>query len=513
MRNPPVVVLGVCSNMVFENPVVKEVVEKYRVIWALNHVSSLMSWDSETYMPREGVRERAIARAEISVLQQQLLLRPEFVELVDKASKQENLNDYEKGVVRVLQRAIRIAKSIPPKLLAEYSKTTQEATMVWREAKEKNDYGKFKPYLGKIVKLAREIADHLGWDEHPYDALLDLYEEGLRTRDVEKLFTPLEKEIKRIVDRVLSEERFPREHPLEKIKYERERMERVNHEILKLLGYPLGSRGRLDVSPHPFTVNMGVFDVRITTRYEGFDFKRTLLAVVHEFGHALYELQIDEKLSATPLASGVSMGVHEGQSRFWENIVGRSMEFIEIIYPILRENLDFIKDYKPEDLYLYFNTVRPSLIRTEADEVTYNLHIILRYRLEKQMLTGEISVDELPEHWNQYMEELLGIRPKTYSEGVLQDIHWSGGAIGYFPTYTLGNLVATQMKYHMLNDIDLYEAVRNKDFEKIKEWQREKIHKWGSTYAPKDLLKKAFGEEYEMKYLVRHLEEKYLGKQ
>ncbi len=496
--------------MVFENKIVKEIIEKYRVIWAINHASSLMGWDSEVYMPKEGVRERAVARAQLSVLSQQLLLRPEFIELVDKASQQEDLNEYERGVVRVLQRSIRIFKSLPPWIVAEYSKVTQEATMAWREAKEKNDYNIFKPYLGKIVELARKAADYLGWEEHPYDALLDLFEEGLRTRDVDQLFTPLEKDIKRILDKVLSSGKYPSKHPLEETRYEKEKLEKVNHEILRLLGYPLGSRGRLDVSPHPFTIGMGIYDVRITTRYEGYDFKRSLLAVVHEFGHALYELQIDERLSTTPLASGASMGIHEGQSRFWENMIGRSREFIETIYPILEKHLDFIKQYSVDDLYYYFNTVRPSLIRTEADEVTYNLHIILRYKLEKLMINGEVKIDELPELWNQYMDELLGVKPKNYSEGILQDIHWSGGSIGYFPTYTLGNLVAAQMKYHILREIDLYQTISEKDFDKIKEWQREKIHRWGSTYAPKELLKKAFNEEYEAKYLIKHLEEKYL---
>ncbi len=496
--------------MVFENKIVKEIIEKYRVIWAINHASSLMGWDSEVYMPKEGVRERAVARAQLSVLSQQLLLRPEFIELVDKASQQEDLNEYERGVVRVLQRSIRIFKSLPPWIVAEYSKVTQEATMAWREAKEKNDYNIFKPYLGKIVELARKAADYLGWEEHPYDALLDLFEEGLRTRDVDQLFTPLEKDIKRILDKVLSSGKYPSKHPLEETRYEKEKLEKVNHEILRLLGYPLGSRGRLDVSPHPFTIGMGIYDVRITTRYEGYDFKRSLLAVVHEFGHALYELQIDERLSTTPLASGASMGIHEGQSRFWENMIGRSREFIETIYPILEKHLDFIKQYSVDDLYYYFNTVRPSLIRTEADEVTYNLHIILRYKLEKLMINGEVKIDELPELWNQYVDELLGVKPKNYSEGILQDIHWSGGSIGYFPTYTLGNLVAAQMKYHILREIDLYQTISEKDFDKIKEWQREKIHRWGSTYAPKELLKKAFNEEYEAKYLIKHLEEKYL---
>ncbi|NPA99642.1 MAG: carboxypeptidase M32, partial [Crenarchaeota archaeon] len=232
---------------------------------------------------------------------------------------------------------------------------------------------------------------------------------------------------------------------------------------------------------------------------------------VHEFGHALYQLQIDERLMATPIGDGVSLGIHEGQSRFWENIVGRSKEFVEAVTPILKQYLGFLKDYDAEDIYYYFNTVRPSLIRTEADEVTYNLHILLRAKLEKQLLVGEIKVDELPEIWNQYMEELIGVRPRNYSEGVLQDIHWSMGTIGYFPTYTLGNLVAAQMRHYLLNDMpDLYEKILNKDYKPIQEWQKEKIHKWGSTYAPKELLRKAFGEEYEPKYFIEYLEWKYL---
>lgn len=499
--------------MVFENPVIKEILEKCRVLWALAHAGALLGWDAETYMPREGVRERSIARAELSVLSQQLILRPEFVELVEKASRIEDLNDYEKGVVRVLEREIRIAKALPPWLIAEYAKVTQEAMIAWREAKKKDNYNLFKPYLEKIVDLARKKADYLGWKEHPYDALLDLFEEGLTTRDVDELFRKLEPEIKKILDKVMSEGRYPSKHPLEEVKYDTDAMRKVNKKVLELLEYPLGVRARIDESAHPFTQQIGIFDVRITTRYEGFDFKRSLLSTIHEFGHATYELQIDEKLMATPLATGVSLGIHEGQSRFWENIVGRSREFVEVIYPILKEHLDFIKDYSPEDLYYYFNTVRPSYIRTEADEVTYNLHILLRARLEKLLITGEIKVDELPEIWNDTMEELLGIRPRSYSEGVLQDIHWSMGSIGYFPTYTLGNLVAAQMRHHMLRELDLYELISEKKFRILKEWQKEKIHKWGSTYAPKELLRKAFGEEYTSDYFINYLEEKYLGKQ
>ncbi len=497
--------------MVFENPVVKELVEKTRVLWALGHAGNLMGWDTEVYMPREGVRERSLASAEISLLQQKIILSREIVDLVERADKLEGLNDYERGLVRLMKRDIRIAKSIPPRIVGEMARITQEAVVVWREAKARNDYEMFKPYLKRIVELSREIADHLGWEDHPYDALLDLYEEGLRTRDIDELFSRLKPEIKRILDKVLSMGRYPQSHELEKASYDVDAMRRVNREVLELLGYPLGSRARLDESAHPFTIGLGINDVRITTRYEGYDFKRSLLGTVHEFGHATYELQIDQRLMATRLARGVSLGIHEGQSRFWENIVGRSRAFVEVVYPILEEHLGFIKNYSPEEIYYYFNTVRPSLIRTEADEVTYNLHILLRAELEKLMIKGEISVDELPEYWDNYMEEILGVRPRNYAEGVLQDIHWSMGSIGYFPTYTLGNLVAAQMRHHMLRDIDLYNAIIEKKYDLIKEWQKEKIHRWGSTYQPKELLRRAFGEEYVADYFIKYLEEKYLG--
>ena len=498
--------------MVFEHPIVKEIVSKLRILWALDHATSLMAWDAETYMPREGIKERALAQSEIAVLKQKIILSPEIKKLVEEAEKQEGLNDYEKGVIRVVRRGIERASKIPPEIIAEHARISQEATQYWRIAKENNDFSIFKPYLEKIVELARKIADFLGWEEHPYDALLDLYEEGLRTRDVDRIFGYLEPSIRKILEKVMSSGRYPAEHELEKIKYDPDKLRMANLKILELLGFPLGSRARLDVSAHPFTQGMGINDVRITTRYEGFDFKRSILSVIHEFGHALYHLQIDERLMATPIGEGVSLGIHEGQSRFWENIVGRSREFIEAIMPVLKRYLEFLKDYDAEDLYYYFNTVRPSLIRTEADEVTYNLHILLRTKLEKQLLVNEIKVGELPEIWNQYMEELIGVRPKNYSEGVLQDIHWSMGTIGYFPTYTLGNIVAAQMRYHLLKDMpDFYEKILRKNYKPIQEWQREKIHKWGSTYAPKELLRKAFGEEYEPKYFIEYLEWKYLG--
>ena len=238
---------------------------------------------------------------------------------------------------------------------------------------------------------------------------------------------------------------------------------------------------------------------------------RIINTMFHEFGHALYELQQDERFMFSPILGGVSLGVHESQSRFWENIIGRSQEFAELIYPVIKENVPEVAKYTPEDLYWYFNIVRPDFIRTEADMVTYNFHILLRFKLEKIMVNEGIKAKELPELWNEEMEKLLGIRPKNYSEGILQDIHWAHGTIGYFPTYSIGTLLSAQIGEYMKRDIpDLQEKVRNAEFSPIKEWLREKVHKYGSIYPPKELLRRSFGEEVEPEYFVRYLKSKYL---
>ncbi|MCY0890847.1 MULTISPECIES: carboxypeptidase M32 [Pyrobaculum] len=483
---------------------VKQILEHYRVIWALGHAQSVMGWDSETYMPEEGIKGRAAARAEIAQLIQRFMLDEKFVKLVEKAEEEKDLTDVERGIVRVLKRDLKFYQRVPPEIVKEFAKVTSEAFVVWRNAKEKAKFDIFAPHLEKIVELSRVIADKLGYEEHPYDALLDLYEEGLTSRDVEAVFSVLEPGIRKLLNK-LESAGWPKKHPLEEVPYEKSKMEAAIVEVLELVGYPK-TRFRIDVSPHPFTIGITTpFDVRITVRYRGVDFKEPLFSALHEYGHALYELNIDESLAMTPVGSGVSLGIHESQSRFFENVVGRSREFVAKMSPILRKHLDLSK-YTDEDLFYYFNTVRPSLIRTEADEVTYNLHILLRYRLERLMITGEVKVKELPELWNNEMDRLLGVRPKNDAEGVLQDIHWSHGSIGYFPTYTLGNVVAAMIYYKHGR---VRELIAEGNIAAVKEYLREKVHKWGSVYPPKELLVRSFGETYNAEYLVKYLEEKY----
>ncbi len=498
--------------MVSRKKIIREILEKYKVIWSLRVAGSLLGWDQETYMPPKGVTERSIAGSNLAVLRHQLILKPDFVELVDKASRKRSLNDVERGIVRVLKRAIDQARKIPPEHIAEFSKTTTLALEYWKKAKAEDNYDIFKPYLAKIVELSRKTAEYLGYKKHPLDALLDLYEEGLTTDDVDSMFSRLEPGLKRVYDKIMAEHPVPEKHPLEQARYNIESMKKLNRKTLDILGYPW-DRARLDVSAHPFTIGIGINDVRITTRYEGFDFKRSLLGTIHEFGHALYELGVDQRFIATPLAGGVSLGVHESQSRFWENQVGRSKPFVTAFYPHMKRYLVFLRNYTPEDVYLYFNTVRPSLIRTEADEVTYNFHIMLRYRLEKMLIEGSLTVDELPEVWNQEMERLLGVRPRNYSEGVLQDIHWSMGSIGYFPTYSIGTLLSAQIMRRIKQDIpNVEEDISRLRFRRIQKWLRENIHRYGSMYPPKELVRKALGTDLDPEVYVSYLEKKYLSR-
>jgi carboxypeptidase Taq len=267
----------------------------------------------------------------------------------------------------------------------------------------------------------------------------------------------------------------------------------------------------MDLSTHPFEASISRDDVRITTRYEGKDFRSAMFSTIHESGHAIYELQIDEKLEFSPIGISVSNGFHESQSRFWENVIGRSRSFVSLIRSTLQENLDFVTPYTEEQLYYYFNLVRPGKIRVDADELTYNFHTALRYELEKKMIGGEVTVSELPQIWNEMMGDYLGIIPKNDSEGILQDIHWSQGSFGYFPTYSLGNVIAGMIWYNIGKEISLDEKIRAGEVEPIKNWLYQKIHRWGSTFAPKDLSKRSLGEPFNPERLVRYLEQKFLS--
>lgn len=491
-----------------KNPVIDQILNLYRPIWALNHAGGLFEWDLETYMPVDAAKSRGFAQAQLALIRQRKVL--DLTENASKAEKLVGLTDFEKGIVRKIKRELKYYTKIPPELVEELTRTTTEASVVWREARKRSDFSLFEPYLEKIVQLKRKEADKLGYEGHPYNALMDLFEEDLTTRDVDTVFSPLVTALKKMLSRIESSKSFPSSHKLEDVGYDEEVMKRVNQEVLRILGMP-EKTFRMDVSTHPFTSSMSLDDVRITTRYEGKSFRETIFSVIHECGHALYDLQIDHSLEYTPLAGGPSLGIHESQSRFWENFVGRSREFTNLLYPTLKKNLPFVSEYSGDDIYKYFNLVRPSLIRVAADEVTYNFHIVVRYEVEKKLIGGEAKVSEIPEIWDDMMEEYVGVRPKSLAEGVLQDVHWSGGMIGYFPTYSLGNVIAGMISNRMQRDLNVRDLIARGDIGPIKLWLRENIHKWGSIYSPRELQKKVLGDAYNPEYLAKYLEEKYLA--
>ncbi|MGC8689721.1 MAG: carboxypeptidase M32 [Thermoplasmata archaeon] len=483
----------------FMNQRIEDILRDYRRIEAISHAQRVLHWDLEVMMPEGGIDHRSESLANIEILQREFYLR-----LAEKVNSVEgDLDDIEKGIIRNLKRTIRYY-SLPEDLIKRIEKITTKAPLIWREARKKSDFSMFEPSLREIVSLSREVAEKLGYERHPYNALMDLYEEGFTVDDANIIFSRILNETSRIMKKIEGTEFYGR-HPLEQRKYRKESMEKVNREIIKILGMP-EKRFRMDVSAHPFTIGISMDDVRITTRYEGINFKSTLFSTVHESGHAIYELQKDPSLAWTPVSRAPSLGFHESQSRFFENIVGRSREFVHLIYPVLRENLSFINKYSEDEIYNYFNMVHPSLIRVDADEVTYNLHIALRYEIEKGLIEGSIDTKDLPGIWNSFMDKYLGIVPENDSQGVLQDIHWSQGSFGYFPTYTLGNVISAIIRGRFDN---LSNLIAEGNIIAIRDYLREKVHRYGSIYTPKELLRISFGEGYNPEYLLKYLEEKF----
>lgn len=493
----------------FKNKTIVKILEKYLPLASLESLLALSGWDLNVYMPPGASKERGVVLGSLSVLAKKLLLDKDFLNLIKKAEKQ-SLNDYEKGVIRVLKREVKKLKKLPDDFIREFQETTNQAQVVWRKAKKENNFKKFQPYLEKIVVLNQKKAEYLGYPSHPYDALVDLYEEGWTTDDFEKFFTDIKEPLKELFFKIRNSPLYIESHPIEKEEYQKAMMESLNHYVLSLLGFD-PNYSRLDVAPHPFTETITLSDVRITTWYHRADFRRSLMATIHEFGHSIYELKIDPELKFTPLQGGLSYAFHESQSRFWENIVGRNKNFLKKLWPKAKTYLPFLKNYSFADFYQYLNLVRPELIRVEADEITYHFHIILRFELEKELLEEKIKVKDLPVLWQEKMKSYLGVKPKKDSQGVLQDIHWSMGAIGYFPTYSLGSFLSGLWYDRISKELGKIDEVlkQREGVKLIQEWLRKKIYCFGKTYPSKVLIKKITKKDFGPKPFLDYLNQKY----
>ena len=471
----------------------------------LNSVAALLHWDQETYMPPGGVPLRAEQLATMSRLAHETLVSEETRRLLGAAEPQDPA---ELALLRLARRDHDRAARLPARLVAELSRARSLAQPVWARARAESDWEAFAPQLERILVLVRESAEYLGYEEHPYDALLDLYEPGTKTSLLREMFDGLKAELVPMIQRLPADE--DRSRPLYG-DFAEDKQEAFGREIVTAFGYDW-TRGRQDRVVHPFCLPLGgPEDVRITTRFEEDWLSPALFATMHEAGHALYEQGVDPAYSRTPLAGGTSMGVHESQSRLWENLVGRSRGFWGYYYPTLQDSFpEALGEIDLESFYRAINEAKPSEIRVEADELTYNLHILLRFELEIELLDGGLSVAGLPDAWNAKMEEYLDLTPESAAKGVLQDVHWSAGLFGYFPTYSIGNVLSAQLfEAALARHPEMTGQIGDGEFGTLLGWLRENIHRHGSRYDPEDLVERATGRPLDPEPYLRYLKTKF----
>ena len=476
-------------------------------ITALTEIEDLLHWDQEVNMPPGAAENRADQLALISTVIHQKETESIIGDLLKKAEDNiDSLTEKDRALVRVMRRNYNHKTRLPGKFVAEFSKLTSQALQCWISARKESDFKQFQPFLEKIVNMSIKKAEYLGYVKHPYDALLDIYEEGLKTDEVTRLFNSIKEPLTKIVhkckQREISDFTF-------KKSFDWEKQAEFSKIVLKTIGYDF-NRGREDKTTHPFTTSLGHNDRRVSNRYKP-DTVDFIFSALHEGGHAIYEQGIDDSIAGTHLDAGVSLGIHESQSRLWENMIGRHPAFWKFFYPELQKKFpEQFNRVSPEQFITCINRIKPSLIRVEADEVSYNIHVLIRFELEKALLEKAITVKELPSLWNQKYKEYLEIEVPNDALGVLQDIHWSHGSIGYFPTYTLGNLYAAQIwhTYQQINP-DYETTLKNGELSKIREWLSKNIYRHGSIFQPKVLLKKVTGEGLNPEYLINYIRRKY----
>ncbi len=489
-----------------------------REIHLMAHTAALLQWDQETGMPPRAIGERSEQIALLEGLVHDWLTSKEVADLLGDAGftdsagihlgKNGDKND-DKAFLRSFGRGYERAVKIPRRLVTEMAQAASRAQAAWIEARKKSDFSHFRPHLEKILSLVSEKAAAVGYLEQPYDALLDEFEPGMLTGQVKPVFDRLQQQLSSLVDTIIAGQKV--DDSFRYRNYPADSQREFSLRVLRDMGYEF-DRGRLDESAHPFTTSLGGDDIRVTTHYREEDLLNALFGTIHEGGHALYELGIDPQYHGSCLGEGTSLGIHESQSRTWENIIGRSPRFWEHYFPILKG--EFFPEQLSDIDQLAFmrgvNKVERSLIRINADEVTYSLHVILRFDLELAMVNGDLQVKDLPGAWNDGMQRLLRITPSDDAQGVLQDVHWSMGAIGYFPTYALGNLYGAQFLHTMHEQLpDMNDMIGRGELKPLREWQREQIHRHGAVYTAAELCQNVTGEALNPDYFMRYLEGKF----
>ncbi len=477
----------------------------------INSAAAVLGWDMQTYMPSGGVRGRSYQRATLSRLAHLKFTSNEIGELL------EQLQPYAEGLdpdsddarlVKVTRRVYAKRVKISPEWVAEFSQATSLGNKAWQEARAANDFSHFQPYLEKNIALRRAYAGFFAPYAHVYDPLLDDFEPGMKTSEVQAIFSALRPQQVALIQAVAEKPQVSSDFLHQQ--FDKQKQWDFGVEVVTRFGYDW-EHGRQDYTAHPFTTTFHPEDVRITTRILPDFLPAGMFSTMHEAGHALYGQGLPLALARSTLQGNASQAVSESQSRFWENIIGRSRAFWEHFYPRLQSYFPAqLEGISLDTFYRGINRVQPSLIRVEADEATYNLHIMLRMELEIALMEGSLEAADLPQAWNERMQAYLGLTPPTDSDGVLQDVHWAGGMVGYFPTYALGNLVSVQLYEALQKDVpDLDSQIRSGRFEDILGWMREKIHRHGQKFEPQDLVQRVTGSRIDAGPFVRYLQAKY----
>lgn len=486
-----------------------------REISVLTSVLALLDWDQKTYMPLEAKEERSEQVSSITKIIHEKFLSEKLYRAVKKLHNPgvfKTLKKKDKIVVKKLYKDVLDARKFPLEFVEELSMVTSMAVMAWQEAKEKNDFRIFAPWLEKTIKLKRKQIKYINLPGHPYNSLLDDFEEGMTVEKIKPVFQKLKVELIELL-REIEKTRMYKQHKniFRNKVFPVSGQRKISKDIFKRMLLP-PLRSRLDVSSHPFTLPLSIDDARITTRYDENNLT-SFFATVHESGHALYCLGLPYKFEYTVIAQPSSIGLHESQSRFWENMIARNVWFWKFYFYVFKKT--FKEEFKHvvlKDFYRWINHVKPGLNRVEADEVTYCLHVILRFELELALIEGKLKVKDLPKAWNKKMKEFLGVTPKNDQEGVLQDMHWGMGVFGYFPTYAIGTIYAAQLFNQLLKEKpSIKEQIEKGNFKPILAWLRKNIHQHGRIFTAEQIIKKTCKKGLDPSEYVKYLRNKYLG--
>jgi carboxypeptidase Taq len=483
-------------------------IHRVKEVQTATSIEGLLEWDQETNLPARGAETRAAQLAFVAGVGHERLIDKKFGRLLEKVEQEANSDPVVVTNVREIRRVYDRKVKLPVELVQEIARTIALAKEAWVKARKDSDFPHFAPHLEKLLNLKRQVAEKVGYDSEPFDALLDEFEPGARAADVQRAFDAVKAELVPLVQALQTAPRRPNIALLERA-CPQPQQAAFGRRVAEAMGFDFQA-GRLDVTTHPFCSGLSPHDVRLTTRYDERYLPMSLFGIMHEAGHGLYEQGLDPAHVFTPMGQSVSLGIHESQSRMWENFVGRSRSFWVHYFPQLQAEFPTLADAALDDWYFAINAVRPSFIRVEADEVTYSLHIMLRFDLERQMIAGKIKVSDIPAAWNAGMQQLLGITPPNDAQGCLQDIHWSMGIFGYFPTYALGNLYAAQFFEAAQRALpDLEGQLARGELKPLREWLHANIHRHGQRYRVAELVQVVTGRPLSHAPFINYLNGKF----